>query len=88
MRMDIRSDVVPSRGVESNGPVRNRTVLGLIFRDGRCDRLEPGDVLLMRSDFDVVVVARDRVLLRQDQIQQAVGVLDELRRASREQFEA
>jgi hypothetical protein len=43
----------------------------LIFRDGRYDRLDPGDVLQMRSDFDVPVVG-GRVFAK-TRFEQALG---------------
>jgi hypothetical protein len=67
---------------------RKRKVLGLIFRDGRYDRLEPGDILLMRSDFDVLVVEGIAFFFAKTRFEQAFGFLAELQRASRETFDA
>lgn len=67
---------------------RRRKVLGLIFRDGRYDRLEPGDVLLMRSDFDVLVVEGIAFFHAKSRFEQAFGFVAELQRASGETFDA
>lgn len=66
---------------------RKRKVLGLIFRDGRYDRLEPGDVLLMRSEFDVLVVDGIAFFFAKARFEQAFGFLEELQRASGETFD-
>lgn len=61
---------------------RKRKVLGLIFRDGRYDRLEPGDVLLMRSEFDVIAVDGIAFFFAKTRFEQAFGFLEQLQQAS------
>lgn len=68
--------------------LRKGRVTGLIYRDGRYDRLEPGDVLLMRSEFDVVVVEGMAFFFAKSRFEQAFGFVDELRRSSAETFDA
>jgi hypothetical protein len=66
---------------------RKRKVLGLIFRNGYYDRLEPGEVLLMRSDFDVIVVGDVAFFFAKTRFEQAFGFLEELQRSSGETFD-
>lgn len=68
--------------------IRKRKVLGLIFRNGRYDRLEPGDVLLMRSEFDVIVVDGVAFFFTKTRFEQAFGFLRELQQASGETFDS
>ena len=64
-----------------------RKVLGLVLRDGRYERLEPTDVLLMRSEFDVVVVGGVAFFFAKTRFEQAFGFVEELRRSSAETFD-
>lgn len=65
-----------------------RKILGLVFRDGRYDRLEPSDVLMMRSEFDVLVIDGIAFFFAKQKFEQAFGFLEELQRASGETFDA
>ncbi len=64
-----------------------RKVFSLIRRNGQYDRLEPADVLLMRSSFDVVVIAGHAFFFLKPSFEQAFGFLDELKQASAATFD-
>jgi hypothetical protein len=65
-----------------------KKILGLILRDGCYDRLEPAQILLMRSEFDVVVIDRYAFFFAKTRFEQAFGFLGELKKASGETFDA
>lgn len=64
-----------------------KKLLGLVFRDGAYHRLEPADVLLMKSSFDVIVVAGFAFFTSKTTFERAFGFLDELQRTSAETFD-
>ena len=66
---------------------KNR-VYSLVRRDGQYDRLEPADVLLMRSEFDVVVIAGHAFFFLKATFERAFGFLDELKKASAATFDS
>ncbi|MBV9593547.1 MAG: DUF4868 domain-containing protein [Actinobacteria bacterium] len=66
---------------------RANRLFGLVRRGGRYDRIEAADMLLMRPDFDVVVLAGQAFFFRKVAFERAFGFLDELRQASAETFD-
>jgi hypothetical protein len=62
-------------------------VFSLVRRGGRYDRLEPADVLLMRSELDVVVIAGHAFFFRRATFERAFGFLDALRKESGTTFD-
>lgn len=62
-------------------------IYSLVRRDGQYDRLEPADVLLMRSEFDVVVIDGHAFFFLKPTFERAFGFLDELRKASAATFD-
>ena len=63
-------------------------VYSLVRRDGQYDRLEPADVLLMRSEFDVVVIGGHAFFFLKPTFERAFGFLDELRATSAATFDS
>jgi hypothetical protein len=63
-------------------------IYSLVRRDGQYDRLEPADVLLMRSEFDVVVIAGHAFFFLKPTFERAFGFLDELKKASAATFDS
>lgn len=64
-----------------------RKIFGLILSGGEYDRLDPTRLLLMRNEFDVVVVDGIAFFFAKTRFEQAFGFFDELRRASGETFD-
>jgi hypothetical protein len=62
-------------------------VFSLVRRGGQYDRLQPADVLLMRSEFDVVVVGGHAFFFLKPTFERAFGFLDELRKTSAATFD-
>jgi hypothetical protein len=62
-------------------------VYSLVRHDGQYDRLEPADVLLMRSEFDVVVIAGHAFFFLKPTFERAFGFLEELQKASAATFD-
>jgi len=65
-----------------------KKIYSLVRRDGQYDRLEPADLLLMRSEFDVVVIAGHAFFFLKPTFERAFGFLDELKRASAATFDS
>jgi hypothetical protein len=65
---------------------KNR-IYSLVRRDGQYHQLAPADVLLMRSEFDVVVIAGHAFFFLKATFERAFGFLDELKRASAATFD-
>ena len=65
-----------------------KKIFSLVRRDGQYDRLEPADVLLMRSEFDVVVIAAHAFFFLKPTFERAFGFLDELKKASAATFDS
>jgi len=63
-------------------------IYSLIRRDGQYDRLKPADVLLMRADFDVVVIAGHAFFFLKATFERAFGFLDELKKTSAATFDS
>jgi len=63
-------------------------VFTLIRRDGQYDRLEPADVLLMRAEFDVVVINEHAFFFLKPTFERAFGFLEELKKASAATFDS
>jgi len=63
-------------------------IYSLVRRDGQYDRLEPADVLLMRSEFDVVVIAGHAFFFLKPTFEHAFGFLHELKKASAATFDS
>lgn len=63
-------------------------IYSLVRRDGQYDRLKPADVLLMRSEFDVVVIAGHAFFFLKPTFERAFGFLDELKKASAATFDS
>jgi nucleotide-binding universal stress UspA family protein len=63
-------------------------VFSLIRRDGQYDRLEPADVLLMRAEFDVVVMNGHAFFFLKPTFERAFGFLQELKKASAATFDS
>ena len=63
-------------------------VFSLIRRDGQYDRLEPADVLLMRAEFDVVVINGHAFFFLKPTFERAFGFLEELKKASAATFDS
>jgi hypothetical protein len=64
-----------------------KKLLCLVFRDGQYHRLEPADVLLMKSAFDVLVVGGFAFFTSKSTFERAFGFLDELQRTSADTFD-
>ncbi|MDT4923665.1 MAG: hypothetical protein QOG01_1378 [Pseudonocardiales bacterium] len=64
-----------------------KKLLGLVFRGGEYHRLEPADVLLMKSSFDVLVVGGFAFFTLKSSFERAFGFLDELQRTSADTFD-
>lgn len=62
-------------------------VLGLIQRGNQYDRMEPTDVLLMRAEFDVVVVRGHAFFFKKPTFERAFGFYAELKAASAATFD-
>lgn len=63
-------------------------VFSLIRRDGQYDRLEPADVLMMRAEFDVVVIAGHAFFFLKPTFERAFGFLEELKKTSAATFDS
>jgi nucleotide-binding universal stress UspA family protein len=63
-------------------------VFSLIRRDGQYDRLAPADVLLMRAEFDVVVIDGHAFFFLKPTFERAFGFLEELKKASAATFDS
>jgi len=63
-------------------------VFSLVRRDGQYDRLAPADVLLMRSEFDVVVIAGHAFFFLKPTFERAFGFLEQLKKASAATFKS
>jgi hypothetical protein len=66
---------------------KNR-IYSLVRHDGQYDRLEPADVLLMRAEFDVVVIDGHAFFFLKPTFERAFGFLDELKRESAATFDS
>jgi hypothetical protein len=62
-------------------------VFSLVRRGGLYERLEPADVLLMRAEFDVAVIAGHAFFFLKPTFERAFGFLDEVRAASGATFD-
>lgn len=62
--------------------VRKAKWLGLVQQNGVYGRVEPADVLLMRTDFEVVVVAGHAFFWKKATFERAFGFLDQLKAES------
>jgi len=66
--------------------VRKAKWLGLVQQHGVYGRVEPTDILLMRTDFEVVVVAGYAFFWKKATFERAFGFLDQLKAESLETF--
>lgn len=62
--------------------VRKNKLLGLVQQNGIYGRVEPTDILLMRTDFEVVVVAGHAFFWKKATFERAFGFLDQLKAES------
>jgi hypothetical protein len=62
-------------------------VYSLVRRDGQYDRLEPADLLLMRAEFDVIVILGHAFFFLKPTFERAFGFFEELRQASATTFD-
>jgi hypothetical protein len=65
-----------------------KSVIGLVRIGGTYSKLEPADVLLLRPEFDVVVIDGFAFFTKKPTFERAFGFLEELRRQSRSTFAA
>ena len=62
--------------------------LGLVQQNGVYSRLEPADILLLRTDFEVIVVSGHAFFWKKSTIERAFGFLDKLKAESLANFNA
>lgn len=68
--------------------LKKANVLGLILDGGVYNRVEPADILLMRTEFDVIVIDGFAFFSKKSTFERAFGFLSELRAASAATFDA
>lgn len=76
------------RVADSLMQLKKAKVLGLVLENGVYNRVEPADILLMRTEFDVIVVDNFAFFSKKSTFERAFGFLDELRSASAATFDA
>jgi hypothetical protein len=68
--------------------MRKSKWLGLVQQNGVYSRLEPADILLLRTDFEVIVVSGHAFFWKKSTIERAFGFLDKLKAESLADFNA
>lgn len=72
---------------ESLLQLKKKKILSLILKNGKYDRLEPADLLLIRNEFDVIVIRGHAFFFTKNRFERAFGFLAELQKSSGKTFD-